>query len=80
ENLTPWIRLVKELEDQVIDEAKAVQLFCSVDAHPGATIMWLKDGRPLMVSQRFMPEYDFKTGIVRLTIYPVYTADSGEYT
>ncbi|CAM2700506.1 unnamed protein product [Rotaria socialis] len=80
ENLTPWIRLVKELEDQVIDEAKAAQLFCSVDAHPGATIMWLKDGRPLMVSQRFTPEYDFKTGIVRLTIYPVYAADSGEYT
>jgi hypothetical protein len=33
-----------------------------------------------MVSQRFTPDYDHKTGVVRLTIYPVYTADSGPYT
>ena len=34
----------------------------------------------MVVSQRFTPEYDTKTNIVRLTIYPVYTADSGTYT
>jgi hypothetical protein len=27
-----------------------------------------------------MPDYDSKTGIVRLTIYPVNAADSGQYT
>ncbi len=27
-----------------------------------------------------MPDYDHKTGVVRLTIYPVYAADSGPYT
>jgi hypothetical protein len=26
-----------------------------------------------------MPDYDSKTGVVRLTIFPVYPADSGEY-
>ncbi|CAF3405101.1 unnamed protein product [Rotaria sp. Silwood1] len=79
ENLAPWIRLVKELEDQMIDETKVVQLICAVDAYPAATINWLKDDQPLVVSQRFMPDYDTKTGIVRLTIYPVYAADSGRY-
>ncbi|CAF4167212.1 unnamed protein product, partial [Rotaria sp. Silwood2] len=79
ENLSPWIRLVKELEDQIIDETKVVQLICAVDAYPAATISWLKDDQPLVVSQRFMPDYDTKTGIVRLTIYPVYAADSGRY-
>lgn len=38
ENLAPWIRLTKELEDQVIDETKAAQLICAVDAHPAATV------------------------------------------
>jgi hypothetical protein len=27
-----------------------------------------------------MPDYDHKTGIVHLTVYPVYPADSGQYT
>jgi len=38
ENLPPWIRLLKELEDQLIDESKAAQLICLVDAHPPATV------------------------------------------
>ena len=38
ENLAPWIRLLRELEDQVIDESKAAQLVCVVDAHPPATV------------------------------------------
>ena len=38
ENLPPWIRLLKGLEDQVIDESKAAQLVCVVDAHPPATV------------------------------------------
>ena len=38
ENLPPWIRLVKELEDQDIDENKTAQLVCGVDAHPSATV------------------------------------------
>lgn len=38
ENLPPWIRLTKELEDQTIDETKAAQLVCGVDAHPAATV------------------------------------------
>ncbi|CAF3840080.1 unnamed protein product, partial [Adineta steineri] len=80
ENQPPWIRLVKGLEDQLIDESKAAQLACIIDAHPAATINWLKDGQPLIVSQRFMPEYDQKNGVVRLSIYPVYAADSGPYT
>ncbi|CAF1559532.1 unnamed protein product, partial [Adineta steineri] len=61
ENQPPWIRLVKGLEDQLIDESKAAQLACIIDAHPAATINWLKDGQPLIVSQRFMPEYDQKS-------------------
>ena len=27
-----------------------------------------------------MPDYDYKTGLVRLTVYPVYAADLGRYT
>jgi hypothetical protein len=38
ENLQPWIRLLKGLEDQLIDETKAAQLVCVVDAHPPATV------------------------------------------
>lgn len=38
ENLAPWIRLLKELQDQMIDESKAAQLVCMVDAHPAATV------------------------------------------
>jgi len=38
ENLSPWIRLLKGLEDQIIDETKAPQLVCVVDAHPPATV------------------------------------------
>ncbi len=38
ENLAPWIRLIKGLEDQLIDETKAAQLVCVVDAHPPATV------------------------------------------
>ena len=38
ENLSPWIRLTKELEDQLIDEIKAVQVVCAVDAHPPAYV------------------------------------------
>lgn len=38
ENLPPWIRLTKELEDQNIDETKAAQLICGVDSHPCATV------------------------------------------
>ncbi len=38
ENLSPWIRLLKGLEDQLIDETKAPQLVCVVDAHPPATV------------------------------------------
>ena len=38
ENLQPWIRLLKGLDDQVIDETKAAQLVCLVDAHPPATV------------------------------------------
>ena len=38
ENMPPWIRLVKGLEDQVIDESKAAHLVCMVDAHPAATV------------------------------------------
>jgi hypothetical protein len=38
ENLPPWIRLLKGLEDQLIDETKAAQLVCVVDAHPPATV------------------------------------------
>lgn len=38
ENLPPWIRLLKELEDQNIDETKAAQLVCVVDAHPAAAV------------------------------------------
>ena len=80
ENVQPWIRLLRELQDQVIDETKAAQLVCMIDAYPSATINWFKDGQPLVVSQRFIPIYENKTGFVRLTIYPVYAADSGEYT
>ena len=47
ENLAPWIRLVKGLEDQSIDESKAAQLFCLVDAHPAATV---KTRRLLLLS------------------------------
>jgi len=79
ENLAPWIRLIKELVDQDIDESKPAQLICNVDAHPAATINWFKDGKPLTVSQRFIPEYEPKSGVVRLTIYPVHPADSGTY-
>ncbi len=38
ENLIPWIRLLKGLEDQLIDETKAAQLICVVDAYPAATV------------------------------------------
>ena len=38
ENLIPWIRLLKQLEDQMIDESKAAQLVCVVDAYPAATV------------------------------------------
>jgi hypothetical protein len=33
-----------------------------------------------MISQRFMPNYDYKIGLVRLIIYSVYAADSKRYT
>lgn len=38
ENVLPWIRLMKELEDQEIDETKAAHLISNVDAHPAATV------------------------------------------
>jgi hypothetical protein len=38
ENLPPWIRLLRELEDQLIDETKTAQLVCVVDTHPPATV------------------------------------------
>jgi hypothetical protein len=38
ENLAPWIRLLKKLEDQSIDETKAAELICTIDAHPIATV------------------------------------------
>lgn len=34
----------------------------------------------MIVSQRFIPTYDQKTNVVCLTIYPVYAADSGNYS
>jgi hypothetical protein len=52
ENLPPWIRLLKGLEDQLIDETKPAQLVCVVDAHPAATV-----NKNLF----FLPNLDYQT-------------------
>ena len=61
-------------------EGEPVVMACKIDGFPKPTLTWLKDGAPLLASNRFTTQYDINTGVARLKIADSILNDSGVYT
>lgn len=68
----------RQLKDVRCCDGDSVRLECHIEATPGPTIIWEKDGRKLpQVSDDFSTSFDDGRAILR--IKRVYPEDEGEY-
>ena len=73
------IKIIDPLKDFYLVEGTQAVFACKIDAYPKPEVVWLKDGKPLMASQRYETNYDYYTGIATLVIKTAFYDDKGNY-
>lgn len=63
-----------------LQEGEQISLSCQVSGHPVPNVTWLKDGKPLPPSIRFVTNYSAQTGVAQLTVSSSLLTDCGNYT
>ena len=53
---------------------------CKIDGFPKPTLTWLKNGQPIVASNRLNTEYNLNTGVAKLKINDTVLSDAGVYS
>ncbi len=80
EQTTRLPRVVIPLSNVRIEEGQPFRLACKIDGSPKPRVTWLKDGQPLLASNRLACDYDLSTCIAALKVTEARPGDVGKYT
>ncbi|XP_071952165.1 uncharacterized protein [Antedon mediterranea] len=74
-----YLRLIRPLPDVIAFVDDRLNLRCTVDANPSATLLWHKDGNPLNIGGDKIKERKYLKGSI-LTFKEIKMSDAGRYT
>ncbi len=73
-------KVIHPLQNLKHVEGEPINMGCKIDGYPRPKLTWLKDGQPLLASNRFSTHYDINTGVARLKISDANLNDAGLYS
>lgn len=73
-------KVIHGLRDIKEVEGNPVNMACKIDGFPKPTLTWLKNGVPLLASNRINTTYDLNTGVARLKISDTVLSDTSVYS
>jgi len=73
-------KVIHGLRDIKEVEGNPVSMACKIDGFPKPTLTWLKNGQPIVASNRLNTEYNLNTGVAKLKINDTVLTDAGVYS